>query len=291
MELRKPILIVLLVLSLVAMACGVNINLPMTKVKTGPTVTDDISVPLLKDINTVADLTLAFGAGEFNLSSGAKDALVSGTATYNVSDFKPKVSIDGSNIRVEQGDLNIDGIPNFTEDVKNVWDLKLGPTPMKLHINAGAYQGRYELGGLSLQDLDVTDGASDVRLAFSDSNLVEMNTLRYQTGASDVRLTGLANANFDIMIFRGGAGNYVLDFTGTLKRDATVNIESGISTVTIIIPKGVAAKVTFTGGLSNVTYEGTSWQKNGDEYSQTGSGPSIRIIVNMGVGTLDLRNK
>src|SRR3546814_7166011 len=54
---------------------------------------------------------------------------------------------------------------------------------------------RSELGGLSLKSLEVKDGASNVDLSFSKSNLVEMSILQYTTGASDVKLTGLANAN------------------------------------------------------------------------------------------------
>jgi hypothetical protein len=73
---------------------------------------------------------------------------------------------------------------------------------MHLVINGGAYQGRIELGGLSLLSLEVNDGASDVKLEFSEPNGVVMDTLKYSTGASNVELSGLANANFKSMVFR-----------------------------------------------------------------------------------------
>ena len=66
-------------------------------------------------------------------------------------------------------------------------------------------------------------------MKFPKLNRVEMDSLYYQTGASNVHLSDLANANFASMVFRSGAGNYTLDFSGELQRDAEVKIESGIS--------------------------------------------------------------
>ncbi len=124
--LRKPLIAVLLVLALVTMACGVTFNLPVTQVKTGPSKTDTLSVPLLENTSQIANVTLGFGAGDLSLAPGAENTIISGTATYNVPDFKPKVTIDGNNIRVEQGNLNIQGIPSFGENINNQWNLSIG---------------------------------------------------------------------------------------------------------------------------------------------------------------------
>ncbi len=101
----------------------------------------------------------------------------------------------------------------------NIWELEIGSSPVELKINAGAYKGNYDFGGLAITSLEVTDGASDVELAFSSPNQLEMETFRYVTGASNLEMTGLANANFESMTFRGGAGDFKLDFSGQLKRD------------------------------------------------------------------------
>ena len=50
---------------------------------------------------------------------------------------------------------------------------------MNLVIKAGAYEGNFELGGLSIHSLEVTDGASKVDVSFSKPNLVEMTTFKY----------------------------------------------------------------------------------------------------------------
>ena len=216
--------------------------------------------------------------------------MVSGIATYNVDDLAPNIDTDGAQIRLETGNLEIKGIPNFSKDIKNEWDLKLGDMPMNLKVNAGAYEGDFELGGLALKSLQVGDGAANVRVRFSDPNPVEMGTLRYITGASTVELIGLANANFSSMIFRSGAGDYTLDFSGDLQRDAVVNIESGISQVTIIVPRETSARVEFQGGLANVDASG-DWQNSSGAYLVEGEGPTITINVDMGAGNLTLRTK
>jgi hypothetical protein len=283
---RKPLLAVFIVMTLVTLACGVTIPV---QVKTGPTMTDTINVPLLQGNTQSYAVTLSFGAGNFTLKPGAEGAVVSGTATYNVEDFKPKVTINKNVIHVEQGNLKLGGIPNFKNKVRNDWILQLADSPMRLSINGGAYTGRYELGGLSLENLSISDGAADVDLAFSSPNRVDMDTFSYTTGASSVKLTGLANARFAEMKFRSGAGDYLLDFSGSLRFNTNVTIESGLSSITVVVPVGVSARVTFEGGLANVQVEG-EWVKNGDQYTLRGSGPILTIDVKMGAGNLKLRN-
>jgi hypothetical protein len=287
--LNKKIILAITALALVSIACGVTINLPVDQITTGPTQTEEINIPA-PQAETV-DLSLTFGAGELNIQPGAETALVSGTATYNVADFKPKIKVDGQQVRLETGNLDIHGIPNFkSNEIKNKWDLKLGDQQMQLKINAGAYQGDFELGGLALKSLEVNDGAAETRLKFSEPNKTEMETLRYITGASSVKLSGLANANFTSMIFRSGAGDYALDFSGELQRDAVVTVESGFSQLTIIVPEGTSAKVILKGGLTNVDMSG-GWQKTGETYTLGSGGPVITISMDMGAGSLALRTK
>lgn len=286
---NKSLLAVILVMALVTLACGINIELPGSDVKTGPTETKDIRVEKFEDPDTVADVELSFGAGEIILNPGAQNALIEGTATYNVGDFEPEVNVFGNNIQISQGELEIRGIPDFDKRIVNEWDLQLGDAPMELKITAGAYQGDYDLGGLALHALEINDGAAQANLSFSEENLIMMDSFRYTTGASDVRLTGLANANFEKMIFRGGAGSFRLDFSGNLQQDASVEIESGISSLTIIIPEGTNTEIRFEGGLTDINPQG-EWRVSGNTYSLSGSGPKLDITVKMGAGSLELRS-
>jgi hypothetical protein len=231
-------------------------------------------------------LSLEFGAGEMYLSPGSAALLVDGTATYNIEDFKPQIVEREAGVLIKQGDYGFSTAPTL-RNLKNIWDLKLGDFPTDLSIRAGAYKGRLELGGLSLASLSVEDGAAEVELAFSEPNQTEMSVFRYQTGASNVTLEGLGNANFNSMTFDSGAGNYTLDFSGQWERAATITIESGLSNLTLIIPEDVNAHVTVDGGLTNVSTD-RNWSRADDSYSQDGSGPAVTIIVRMGAGNLTI---
>jgi flagellar basal body rod protein FlgB len=286
---KKMILLAIVMLALVSLACSININLPSTNIKTGPEVTDTIYVPVPKNAGTTSDVAINFGAGNITLKPGAEDALVDGTATYNVSDFKPIVTTQNDNVSIKQGDFNFEGLPSFKQDITNNWNLSLGNYPMSLVIKAGAYKGEYELGGLSIERLEIGDGAAKVDLSFSAPNLVQMSSLEYTTGASEVTLKGLANANTTDFTFRSGAGNYTLDFSGELQNDMEVNIESGVSSVTVIIPRGTNAQVITDSGLMTVSTDG-SWNQSGDTYQVTGSGNTITLHVKMGAGNLKLES-
>jgi N-terminal domain of toast_rack, DUF2154 len=280
----RRLIVIVVALAIAVMACGYNVNMPQMPTA-GPDVTDQISVPVPSGSGTPI-LSLGFGAGELNLNPGG-DGLVSGTATYNIPALKPSVSVNGSVAKITQG--NMQGFNGLPKDLHNTWDLKLGNTPMDLQIDAGAYKARYELGGLTLSNLTIKDGASDVRLKFSAPNNTQMGVLRYETGASNVTIEGIANANPSTLIFKCGAGNYTLNFSGQLQRNITGHIEAGLGNVTLVIPQDVAAQVTVSSGMSNVNAD-SSWQKNDQTYIQAGngSGPTLNLVVDIGAGNLTL---
>lgn len=277
---NAKIISAILVLAMASIACGFSIDLPERQ-NAGPEIEESITVADPKSDET--RLTLSFGAGKLTLSPapGAQD-LVDGTAVYNVRDLKPIIQKSGSRIEITQGDFR--SLPPLG-DMKNDWDLKLSDAPLDLNLKAGAYEGDLELGGLALKSLTVQDGASHVDLSFLEPNQTEMSILRYETGASDVKLRGLANANFSTLTFSGGAGNYTLDFSGELQRDAVVTIESGLGNMSLIIPDEVDAVVTVEGAALNVN-PGSGWTQNGQQYTQEGQGPALTILVKMAAGNL-----
>jgi hypothetical protein len=261
----------ILVLGMASIACGFSIDLPERQ-NAGPAIEESITVADPKTDET--RLTLSFGAGKLTLSPapGGQD-LVAGTAVYNVRDLKPSIQKSGSHIEIRQGDFK--SLP-LLGNLKNDWDL---------NVKAGAYEGDLELGGLALKSLTVQDGASHVDLSFLEPNQTEMSILRYETGASDVKLRGLANANFSTLTFSGGAGNHTLDFSGELRRDAIVTIESGLGNLSLIVPDQVDAVVTVEGTALNVN-PGSGWTQNGQQYTQKGPGPGLTILVKMAAGNL-----
>jgi hypothetical protein len=227
------------------------------------------------------------GGGKLNLSGGSSQ-LIEGSIAYNVPDWKPSITLDKNNLLLSQTHTSNVGIPSGS--IKNDWTLKLGSIPMSLKISSGAYEGVLNLSGLSLTNLDINDGASKATVRFDSPNPVEMTRLSYKTGASQVSLLGLGYANASDIVFDSGAGNYTLDFSGSLTRDVHVKVTSGFSQVKIIVPKNVHTIVNLSGGLSSVDAEGT-WTMGNSHYETTGSDPAITVDIEMAVGNLVLQQK
>ncbi len=273
------------ILALVSLACGFSVDLPSAPTP-GPLMTEPINVPAPDSGGT--RLKLEFGAGKMKLAPGGQAGLVEGTAKYNIADLKPEVTIETGSVLIKQGDYTFKAVPDLSNHI-NEWDLKLGNSPIDLSITAGAYNAEYELGGLALTGLTIQDGAAKVALSFSQPNQSEMAVLRYETGASNVKMEGLGNANFNTMVFQSGAGDYSLDFSGELKRNATISIRSGLGNLILRIPEGVAANLTTEGALTNISTS-SSWNKNENLYTQEGSGPTLTFLIEMSAGNLTITN-
>ncbi|HZW04345.1 MAG TPA: toast rack family protein [Anaerolineaceae bacterium] len=282
---RFAILLILPVLLIPALGCSISLDLPrvdLDNIETGSTNTLAIEEPL-PDGEERAVVRLRMSAGTLNIEGGA-NGLVEGEIEYNVARWEPEIERSGDRLTIMQDRIR-GGLPG--DRVINHWDLRLGDIPLDLAIEAGAYQGTLDLSGLSIVDLSISDGASDAQVTFDEPNPERMRTFRYETGASQVRLNGLANANFEELVFEGGTGNYRLDFSGELQQDARAQVTSGLSNLDLIFPEDMAVEVRVTGGLNNVSTSGR-WTINDDVYTREGAGPQLLVEVEMGLGNLNI---
>lgn len=277
------ILLAIAVLALPSLACSITFNLPDT-VDTTTTRTMDIAADVPVSGQTT-ELSIEMGSGKLEITGGGT-GLVDGSVRYNVENWQPSVTTDGNRVEIIQGNEGSIDIPD--RNVINEWNLRLGNTPIDLQIQAGAYQGTLDLSGIPITNLRVSDGASRATVKFDSLNPARMEQLIYKTGASQVDLEGLGNANATEILFEGGAGSYTLDFSGDLQQDLSVHLSAGISNVRIDVPENARVRVEIGGGLSNVSVGGT-WTTNGDVYERSGSGPLINIKIDMGLGNLELR--
>jgi len=290
---KRALLIIVAILVLPSLACTITLPTP-PQLTTGPTQTFTVSEALPGDATAdkPVKVEVRMGAGELSLQGGA-DGLAEGEIEYNVPEWKPTVTNSDGKLIIEQGpgqDHNLSWFPGKNNDIVNNWDLKLGSAPMDLSVSAGAYQGTLDLSGLHLRNLAISDGAADTEVTFDEANPEVLDKFTYTTGASSVRLSGLGYANFKDLTFKGGAGDYKLNFDGELQQDATVEISAGMSSIRIEIPSGMNAKVVISGGMKSVSTEGT-WTAHNDSY-ETGADAkyTLTITVDIGLGSLTLVN-
>ena len=107
-----------------------------------------------------ARVQLKMGAGELNLTGGA-DSLMEADFSYNVSDWKPKVSYDLSGKKgelvVKQG--SAEG-GNLSGGTRNEWDISMNDElPTDLVVQMGAGESVLDLDSLTLTGVDLQMGA------------------------------------------------------------------------------------------------------------------------------------
>lgn len=275
-------ILTLLTAALVLIGCTFTVNLP--SVKTGPTQTLNIAEAPETGAE-VSNVIIEMGAGSLDITGGT-DQLVEGTITYNFEAWKPVITRDSNTVTLSQKTTSTVSLPSDMK-LKNEWQLKLGEMPIALNLSTGAYEGNLNLGGLAITSLSISDGASSSKIRFDEPNTTAMSLLTYSTGASDVELLGLGNANVSTVEFNSGVGDYTLDFSGENTTDCNVSIKSGVSSLKIIIPSNARAEVTIDGELNNVELNGT-WTTEGNRYMSGTDGALIRINIDMAIGDLEL---
>jgi hypothetical protein len=234
----------------------------------------------------LTELVFMMTGGEFTISPGA-EGLVSGTIKYNVEQWQPEFNRRDNYLEIRQTNpFRLDGIP--FGDVENTWELALTDAlPLNLTIEGGASENSFDLTGLSITKLRIMQGASDTTIHFDVPNPSRMEDFSFTTGASSAKIYGLANANFEQMTFSGGAGDYTLDFGGTLAQDAVVNIKAGVSNFTLISPEGMHASINYQGSVTNVNTRGT-WLVTDQTYATLNDGYTLTINLDMSVGNVTL---
>ena len=289
MKPKNKIIVAMLILAIGSLACGITLTLPEDAITTGPPVVDIIQIPAPSSGNT-ADLKLSFGTGKLIINPGEQAELLAGTANYKGAELAPQIITVGSDIELKTGTFKYEltGLPNFTE-IDNEWNLSFNQYPFTLEVRAGAFTGEFELGNLAIEELRIFGGASRLNLNFASPNLIPMSYFHLTSGITTAELTGLANANFSLFDFEGGGGNYLLDFSGFLQRDATVDIKAGLSNIQIIVPEGIPAYINIEGTLKNVNASGV-WIMEGENYFQYGEGPGLTFNIDLGAGNLVLKN-
>jgi hypothetical protein len=266
---------------LAASGCSISVN----PVSTGPMRADSVNVPLPADLTKPWDVELRPGAAGVTVSSDGA-GVIDGMLEYNVDQWKPEVTTSSQRVVIRQADFN--GIP--PANARNDWNLKLGPgVPINLYVSAGAVNGHWELGGLSLRSLTWKQGAADTTIRFSQPNLVKLEVLDVDAGASMLALEGLGNANVYSGTINIGAGTLSLRFNGKLTHDVDLTIKGGAAAITID-SGGNLARFIRSSALTMIT--SGDWSQSEDMYVTPGrfdaAEPKVTIHSELAAATVNL---
>jgi hypothetical protein len=238
--------------------------------------------------------SVKFGGGTLDIQGGS-DALLEAEFVYNVDALEPEVTYD---VQDGLGQLLVEHrtdpirLDQLTGELRNEWTLVFAENvPLDLQLDVGASSGEIDLGGLAIENLDVTMGAADLRLGFDKPNPERLSSLHIYSGAAKLELHELGNANLDELTFDGGLGTYLFDFGGEWQRSASVRILAGASQVTLRLPREIGVRV-CPGGL-NLDRDAMDGLEQRDGcyvnplYGQ--SDTTLDIELDLGLGKLDVK--
>lgn len=250
------------------------------------TVTEKKTIPL-KGEKTL-ETNLDFGAGELHLrpASDAAD-LFEGRFTFHPGRIEPEVNYS-SDRQKGRLDLKTHSIRKLFSDrnPKNEWELAFSKkVTHTFDISLGACEATLDFSGLPIEEMEFSLGAGDCDVYFHSPNPVEMDRLKIESGASQLRIAGLGNARFKKLNFDGGVGDFKLDFSGEWSGDRYADISVGLGSVEIRFPPELGVRVYKDGALSSVDFDpDLDRVSDGVWESSNYRSAKNRLIINLSVG-------
>jgi hypothetical protein len=209
-----------------------------------------------------------YGGGNLSIAPATGNTLYKATLRYDANSFKPVTQYaDGIfTVGVEGGSVKGRNLKSGR------LDLTLGQrVPLNLNLNFGAVEASVELGGLRVHKLKVSTGASATHLNVASLNAINCSELKFEVGAAEFDAQNLGNLNCETMRLAGGVGDVTLDFNGAWRVNSHVDIDMGLGSLTLRVPRGLGVSVKKTGVLASFdsqelvkrgnTFYSQNWEK------------------------------
>ena len=236
---------------------------------------------------TPRHLRISIGPGKLNLRPGNPEPWVTGNARDDESASTRMQSIGGSATVTQKG-----GSFRIRRGIMPNLDLALGTAhPYSLSLEGGANDIICDLGGLPLEALTGDFGAGRIKIDASKPNPVPMKRLTISTGATNLTLSNLANFNADEIQIDGGAAAFHIDFGGELQRNCAAKLTTGVASLSITLPKGLAAKISATTTLGSLSIGDGFITKAGGYWTEPallGQGPVLTLNASSSLGSLKI---
>lgn len=209
------------------------------------------------------DVKVEYGAGRLRVEPASRELLYRMELRYDERFMQPVTDYDR---RAGSLRLGVRGTQRG-QSQRGVGEgrASIGLSPAvstALDLSFGAGEADLRLGGLALEDVSISTGASETRVSFDQPNRVAARRVRLQAGAAELTVTGLGNARAEVIEFEGGVGETTLDFGGSWARGARASVKVGIGSVTLRIPRGLGVRLHKESFLSSFDTEGFTRRGN-----------------------------
>jgi len=248
-------------------------------------------------------VVLSSSFGNVTICRGESGKIAS-IASEDAPDDPPNMSVDYT-VRNRIGYLEItlgqdgegkdDGI-HLGNLGRGRWVLHFSDAiPISFDIELGVGRGEFDMTGLQVKDLNLSTGASEVELNFSEQNSLEIENLTIESGVSRFDGHNLLNARFKNFHFQGGVGSYTLDFGGPLRSEVQVDVEVGLGFVTLTLPREVGARVFYEKNwVSRLDCDEDFERNEENEYLSTNyyrAPGKMNITLDSGLGSIKIRRR
>jgi hypothetical protein len=125
---------------------------------------------------------------------------------------------------------------------------------------------------------------NDWELSFNNQVPLQLD-VTLGAGESDLNLEGLVLESFNLKL---GAGASRVDLSGDLEQDLTVQIQGGVGELTLLLPANTNIDMDVNGGLGEINTSGLYRENSHFISKYSGTGPTIFVDIDAGVGQLNL---
>jgi hypothetical protein len=239
---------------------------------------------------TRANVQLTYGAGRLRVSPARGDLLYRMELRYDDEQFRPVTEYDRAGGKLKLGVESREHRGRRRGHDEQHATIELTPrVPLALRLAFGAGEADVELGGLALQDVHLQTGASRTNISFASPNRVAARRVKVDAGAAEVRVSGLGNTRSPRFEFSGGMGETTLEFGGAWTRSATAEINMGVGSVRLRIPRSLGVRIVRDSFLSSfdaggMVKRGNAWYSRNYDQAQY----KLDVSIHAAVGSVEV---
>lgn len=237
------------------------------------------TVTSLRQFKAEKSLTVdvEYGAGRLSITPGEANTLYKATLRYDAKAFRPLTQYEDGRLRI-----GIEGGSIKGRNMKSGrLDLALGTrVPLNLNLQFGAVRAQMELGGLRIREAHIQTGASETDITVGAQNREPCSLMKVEVGAAAFNASGLGNLNCERFEVSGGVGDVKLDFNGAWRVDSDIDINMGLGSLTLTVPRGLGMQVRKSGFLASFDSQGLIKRGN-VYYSEDWEQATNRVTVNI----------
>ena len=198
---------------------------------------------------------LEYGSGNLRIQPGEARELYRMSLSYDADRFTPISDFDSPSGTVHLG-LKARGAGGVRvvsrTQLSQAALISLSPrVELNLDLSLGAVDADLEVGGLRLSEIDVKTGASQATVRFSRPNTMRCRSATFSAGAAEVSVIGLGNSRCEEIVFEGGVGKVLLDFSGVPSTNTRVAVKMALGGITLRLPRAAGVRLTMDKFLSS----------------------------------------